>query len=192
MTDKAGSQTIVAILGHPFAGKRTLAKGIEGTRSGIAVVDSSSIRRGIAAARSAAFVEARDLAASGRVPPDALIGQLLAEALLEQRSHALLVGYPRGDGQASSLRSLVGHDFFVVHLRASEELLDQRRAAAGLPPIETTNPGALTRITVATEPLISRAATDGMLLELDARRPPAELVAAVTTWRQELGVSPAG
>jgi thymidylate kinase len=166
---------IVAVVGYPGSGKRTLAERLAERLPHLRVVGSVEIRDLLKSSLSNAAAAARQLVEAGRALPDPVLGHLLAEA---SGGAALLVGYPRNLAQLRSLQSVVAQPVFVICVRASVGLVDERRRAASLGPIEEEHPGALERIDAALAPMIADASDANHLLCLDATTELGDLLSA--------------
>jgi adenylate kinase family enzyme len=154
---------IAAVIGYPGSGRRTFAGQLVQRLPHLIVVGFDEIRGLLKSSASETAVAARHLVDAGRLIPDPVLGELLAEAA-SSRS-VLLVGYPRNLAQLQSLQSTANEAVHVIHVRASAELIDDRRRAQGLRPVEQAHPGVLARIDAALDPMIAVA---HRLLPLDA------------------------
>ena len=161
------------ILGHPFAGKTTLAQALAPLVS-LPVVAMTKVRDVIERGVSEKAVYARGLVTSGCLIPSDLFGALLAEAVGSE--DALIVGRPRTEAELDAFTRYSDHSVSVIHLEATQALVDERMAAVGLGPSEKEHPGALARLRAALEPVLVRAREAGSLLTLDASSARAELV----------------
>lgn len=179
---------IISIVGPPHAGKKTLGHAVA-TAQGLAVVDFDSIRLAISRRASSSARRASALVESGRLVPDDLLGRLIRECVADR--DAVVVGRPRTEEEMRGMETLGGaFTHYLVHLDATPELLDARRAAHGLPPMEQAHPGAFARLAVALAPVVATTAAKGRMLRLDPSRPPDELLSAVLSFLRGLGAPP--
>lgn len=169
---------IVALLGFPGSGRRTLAAALALRLPETVILDPSNVLALLKSGTSESVSLARAAVESGRLIPDEVFGKLLAELVPPGRSLALLLGVPRNLAQFESLVFAAKQPIHVIHLRASAELIDQRRRALRQAPIEEAHPGALSRLHAAAEPVLTRAASAVCLLSLDATATPSELAAS--------------
>ena len=164
---------IIAILGHPLAGKQKLADAL-GALLSARVVTMTTIRELIEQGESPQATRARSLAEAGNLVPASLLAELFAEAV--GHGDALLVGWPRELDELVAFERTFGCAMVVVHLDAQRSLIDARRAAAGLRSIEEDHPGALQRLEAKLQPVLLRMKETGSLLSMDASLPFRELV----------------
>jgi len=164
---------VVAIVGNPSSGKRTLAAALCVQRS-LTVIGPLELRAVLSTAGTPIASEAKTLLERGSVLSDRLYGSLLAEAVGEL--DAVVVGRPRTIDELQAFLQKCASPLFVIHLRASQAAIYSRRFAAGLPPIEIEHPGALQRLEEGLVPVLAAAGESKRLLELDANLPLAELV----------------
>ena len=164
---------IAAILGHPFAGKRTLAAALAATLA-MNVVDFEKVRATIHLGVSEETRRARATVERGLLLSDALFGEILWQSA--RPDNAIIVGRPRNLAEFESFQTASGHPLSVIHLEAGQHLIDMRMTAAGLPPSEIGHPGALARLGVALQPVLLRANDGGHLLTLSASRALEDLV----------------
>ena len=164
---------IVTVVGHPFAGKRTLSASLTKVTS-MRVVDAGEVSALIHRSSSEAAHRARSLVEAGALLPDDLFGKLLAE--LVGGVDTILVGRPRSLGEMEAFERESRCTPLIIHLEASPALVSARMTARGLPPPEPEHPGAFERLTLMLEPVLRRASLSGTLLSLDATLPVAELV----------------
>jgi adenylate kinase family enzyme len=124
---------VVAILGNPFAGKHALAATLAPLIS-TKVVTFAELRDTIARSITERGTVARTLIAEGRLLTDALVGELLSEAVADDE--VIIVGRPRNLGELDAFCRTSGCTPSVVHLEAGSALIDARMAARGMGPVE--------------------------------------------------------
>jgi adenylate kinase len=97
----------LVLLGPPGAGKGTQAKLLEDTRSLVKLSTGDMLRAAVAAG-SELGLKARDIMARGELVPDALVINLIAERLDQDRSARGFIfdGFPRTIAQAEALDRL--------------------------------------------------------------------------------------
>lgn len=164
---------VVAIIGNPSSGKRTLATALCARRP-LAVIGTQEVGAAISTATTPIASEAKGLVERGDVLPGQLFGALLAEVVGEL--DAVIVGLPRTLDELQAFLSNCASPVSVIHLRASQAVIDARRHAVGLRPIEVEHPGALQRLSKGLAPVLAAAGRSKRLLELDANLLLAELV----------------
>ena len=174
---------VIAILGYPFAGKHALAEELA-ARLAMRMIAMDQVRETIEHGSSEWALRARTLVSEGRLLPDLLAGELLWEAA--GGDGAIIVGRPRNLEELVAFERVSGRVPFVIHLEASQALVDQRMATAGLGASEAEHPGALRRISQALQPMLIRAGDAGRLLTLDASQPIEELVKSATPFIEQL------
>jgi len=128
-----GSRAAVILLGPPGSGKGTQAKALE-ARTGFAHISTGDILREHIQAGDAVGGQVQELMRAGKLVPDAIVNQLVAERL-ERPDCArgfILDGYPRTLAQAESVHKLLearGIAEFLVHLNIDHELIVTRLAS---------------------------------------------------------------
>ena len=179
---------IISIVGPPHAGKKTLGHALA-TALGFAVVEFGSISLAVSEGASSSARRASALVESGRLVPGDLLGRLIRECVADR--DAVVVGYPRTDEEMRGMEVEGGApNHHLVHMDATRELLDARRALLGLPPMERSHPGAFARLAVALAPVVAKADARGRMLRLDPSRPTDELLSAVVSFLRGLGALP--
>src|SRR5687767_1265359 len=111
---------IVAVVGNPFAGKRTLAASLAKVTS-MRVVEASELSAVIQRSATGAALRARSLVEAGAALPDELVGALLAE--LVGGHDTILVGRPRSLVELEAFESASQCTPLFIHLEASPELV---------------------------------------------------------------------
>src|SRR4051812_4262634 len=106
---------VVAIVGNPSSGKRTLAAALRVQRS-LTVIGPHELQAVLSTAGAPIASEAKTLLERGSVLSDRLYGSLLAEAVGEL--DAVVVGRPRTIDELQAFLLKCASPLFVIHLRA--------------------------------------------------------------------------
>ena len=155
---------ILSIVGPPHTGMSTLGRA-RAAEHDLAMVDFATIQGVISRGVTEAAQQARALVESGRLVPDDLFVALIHQCV---NRDAVVVGYPRTEGQLRSMVAARGAaNLVVMFLDGTRDLVDARRAAMGLPPV---HPGGFKCLSEALAPVVAWAAAAQCLLRLDPAR----------------------
>jgi adenylate kinase len=156
------SELAIALLGPPGAGKGTQAAPLAAAH-GLAHLSTGDLLRAAARAGTQAGRAAQWFMDAGDLVPDALLFELLADAL--PASGFLLDGFPRTLSQAQLLGDRVG---LAILIDVPDGVLVQRLAARGRADDEpATIQRRLDVYRRQTEPVIAHYESDGLLLRVD-------------------------
>jgi len=175
----------IALIGPPGSGKGTQATRLA-RALGLIVLSTGDLARRAARESTARGLAVNAHVSAGSLVPDALICELLVEAIREVPIEArglLFDGFPRTDRQAHELeeRILEAPIDVYIELRVDEELLLERLTARGRD--DDGDLSVLRRLDEfdwLTRPMIERLRAAGRVLTVNGNEPPADVHRAIT------------